>query len=406
MKKVLFIPGGKMIAKMFVDIIKELKDPNYEVLVINRDHYYKENTSEIFGSEGIPTKGLETYKTKDVRKILRLEKPSIIVVGHDSSAIERSFILGGKYLEIPSLLIQDGIINLPSTLSTKESIFGLLHLLRYIKIVFQPSLYLIYTCGMRRFLSVFLRFNRSHNYGRGECSKVAVMSPYAKNVFTKLGFNANNLIITGQPRFDELFNPKFTRYEVCKKINLSPDKDIALLAAPIFAGLENGDEKRKIFIEAVAGEFNSFENTSLVIKVHPGLDEKTRTYKKILRGIKCDNALVVKDFDVPSLVNACTLFLSHYSTMAMEALILGKPVIIINMFGDSEYYPFVSSGAAISVHKAEDIATAVESILTDEVVKRKIKACRDRFVYEHAYKTDGEASKRVANLIKQVCEYR
>lgn len=402
MKKILFISGGETITKMFVGVIKKLEEPGYEVLVINRDHYYKENSSEILNREGIPTKSLQTYKTKDARKILRLEQASVVVVGHDNSAIERSFILGGRCLGIPSLLVQDGIINLPRHLSTRQSIFGLLHLLQILKTVFKPSLYLLFTCGTTQFLSVFLRLNRSHNYGRGECSKVAVMSPYAKNVFMNLGFSRNDVIITGQPRFDRLFNATFTKKEVYKKIGISYSKDILLLATPIFGHLEKGKQERKEFIRAAIRAIEPFDKLVLVIKLHPGADEDPRMYKEILEEEQFNNAIIVKDFDVPSLINACRIFISHHSTMALEAIIRKKPVIILNLFNDTEYYPFVASGVALGVYKAEDLLTAVESLLYNETVKRKLKACRDDFVYEHTYKSDGRASERVANLIKKM----
>lgn len=401
MKKILFISGGKTITEMFVDIIQELG--SYDVLTINRDYYFKENSAKIIEHAEIVTKGLETYKTKDVKKILKIERPQIIVVGHDSSAIERSFILAGKSLGIPSLLVQDGIVNLPGLLTAQESIFGMFHLFQRLRLVFRPSLYLLFTCGITTYCGIFFNFGKSHTYGRGECSKVAVMSPYAKKVFKKLGFNSKNLIITGQPRFDRLFKPKLTRLDLCTKLDIDSAKDIILLAPPIFAPLDDGDNKRRVFIKAVVGALKFCENAQLVIKIHPGIDEKTFVYEEILKQINCENVMVVKDFDIPSLLNASSLFLSHYSTMAMEALILQKPVIIINMFGDSEYYPFVSSGAALEARNAEEILTAIKRISCGEF-REKMQNSTANFVFEHAYKTDGKASKRVADLIIEICK--
>ncbi len=402
MKKILFISSGETITKMFVDVINKLKEYNHEVLVINQDYYYKDNSSEILRNEAIATRGLDTYKTKDARMILKLEKPNIIVVGHDGTAIEQSFIFSSKSLGIPSLLIQDGIINLPQILSFRKSISKFLHilpnLLPRLRITIQSYSFLLHTCGIARLLDVSAAMcKKSHAYGRGECSKVAVMSPYAKRVFVKLGFNADDVIITGQPRFDRLSHPKFKKSEVYEKINLSHDKDVALLATPTFSH----SEMRSRFVEAVVDGFVSFSQFALVIKIHPRDDAER--YKEILKEIKCANIRVVKGFeDVPSLINACTIFISHYSTMALEALIARKPVIILNLFNKPEYYPFVASGACLGVHKAEDLPMAIESIFYDEKTKRRLESCRGLFVYEHAYRSDGCASNRVATLIKEI----
>ncbi len=404
MKKILFISGGKTITSMFIDIIKELD--NEKVLVLNRDYYFGEDSAKSLSYEGIPTIGIETYKTKNIKKILKEEEPHVVVVGNDNNAIERSFILGSADMGIPSLLVQDGIINLPKTLSTKASLFGLIYLLRNSRIILPQSLYLLHTCGLKQYLHGFVRLKKSHSYGHGECTKVAVMSPYAKSVFSKLGFNSDNIIITGQPRFDELFNPKFTKSEVYKKIGLSSSYNIALLASPVFATLENGAMKRRIFIEGVAKAFKPYENTKLIIKLHPGLEEQINDYQVILNSINYENAIIVKDFDVSSLLTSCSIFLSNFSTMAMEALILDKPTVIVNIFNDSEYYPFVSSGAAIGVSNINDLGSTVQRITTDHLLEQEMKQSRETFVREHAYKDDGNASKRVACLIREMSIYK
>jgi len=44
-------------------------------------------------------------------------------------------------------------------------------------------------------------------------------------------------------------------------------------------------------------------------------------YKEILEDEQFNNAIIVKDFNVPSLINACRIFISHHSTMTLEAII-------------------------------------------------------------------------------------
>ncbi len=403
MKKILFISGGKTITRMFIDIIKELND-GFNVIVLNRDYYFREDSAKLLNYEGIPTKGLEIYQTKNTKNILREEKPDVVVVGNDNNAIERSFILGSADMGIPSLLVQDGIINLPKTLSTKASLLGLTYLLRNSRIIIPQSLFLLSTCGLKQYLHGFVRLRKSHSYGHGECTKVAVMSPYAKSVFIKLGFNADNIVVTGQPRFDELFNPKFTKSVLYTKFGLKSDYNIALLASPVFATQENGAIKRRIFIEGVAKAFKPYKTIKLIIKLHP-LEEQITAYQSILKDINCDTVAVVKDFDISSLINSCSIFLSNFSTMAMEALILEKPTVIVNIFNDSEYYPYVSSGAAIGVSSINALGPTLQRVFTDQIFEQKIKQSRSNFVYEHAFIADGNASKRVACLIREMSMY-
>jgi 3-deoxy-D-manno-octulosonic-acid transferase len=88
------------------------------------------------------------------------------------------------------------------------------------------------------------------------------------------------------------------------------------------------------------------------------------------------------------------------STTALEAMILDKPVIIVDFIKNPFPTPYTESGAAIGVYKEEDLAPTIEKVLHNQKVQKELKNNRKQFVYEHAYKIDGQASKRVVDLIK------
>ena len=83
-------------------------------------------------------------------------------------------------------------------------------------------------------------------------------------------------------------------------------------------------------------------------------------------------------------------------------MIMGKPVIIVDFKEDPCSMPFVSSGAAIGVHDPEELAGAIEKVVYDPKVKEQYRETRDKCLYYHAYIQDGQASKRVADLITQM----
>lgn len=88
-----------------------------------------------------------------------------------------------------------------------------------------------------------------------------------------------------------------------------------------------------------------------------------------------------------------------YSTTALEAMILDKPVITINLMNIPDRVPYEKSGAALGVKRAGDIAPSIKKAMYDEETRKNLETARKKFVYEQAYLVDGNASRRVADLI-------
>jgi len=83
-------------------------------------------------------------------------------------------------------------------------------------------------------------------------------------------------------------------------------------------------------------------------------------------------------------------------------MIFDKPVIVVNLFGTPHVMGYAESGAAIGVYKEEDLAPAIRKALHDLQVRKELEQNRKRFIEKHVYKANGQASKRVAELIIQL----
>jgi len=90
------------------------------------------------------------------------------------------------------------------------------------------------------------------------------------------------------------------------------------------------------------------------------------------------------------------------STTTLEAAILNKPIIILNLSGKPDIIPYVDKGIALGVYKKEDLIPAIKNALYSREVREKLARQREKFVYDYAYLQDGNASERVASLIAQV----
>ncbi|GAH91176.1 unnamed protein product, partial [marine sediment metagenome] len=110
---------------------------------------------------------------------------------------------------------------------------------------------------------------------------------------------------------------------------------------------------------------------------------------------------ITKDY-LWELIASSDLVIISNSTVGLDAMILDKPVVMVNLGRQVEGIAYVSSGAALGAYSLEDIAPAVREALSNEQVRQDLAEARKRFIYEYAYIQDGKAAKRIADLIVQM----
>lgn len=398
-KTVLFLSSGETIARMFASVIRALNPDHHRALVVNQDFFHGENTAKILEATGAATRSLREYGTYDARAILRKEGPDVLVVGHAGGVVERAFVSSCRSLEIPTLLLQDGIMGQPAPLTLRDSVSKATHMissfLTNLKYVAR-HLFFIRSFGPRNFLRAFASWSKvSHEYARERCTKAAVMGPYAKRVFAELGYAAEDIVVTGQPRFDALQGPwdRDPREAVCLRLGLDRSRQTLLIATTVF----RNPERRAAFMGAILRAARRLGQLNIVVKVHPR--EDTEPYRDLLREEGAGDAPVVADFPVPELLHACDLLVSSYSTMTLEALIVGTPVVVLGVPGEAEYYPFDKQGVVATASDELELGDAFRELLFNGGPTEEVAIRKQRFVLEQAYARDGRSSERVAGLI-------
>lgn len=240
-------------------------------------------------------------------------------------------------------------------------------------------------------------------YGPTRATKMSVYGDFTRNVLIKRGVNPERIVLTGAPQWDELVLEKgIAREEFCRQMGLDESKGLVLLATAIVFDREMG---RRV-VAGVINAVKEFPDLQLLIRAHPSSSEPVSLYKDIAEEMGAGNIVVFKkphDYDS---IRACDIFITRYSTVAIDAIIAGKPVITINLSSEPDRVPYAGSGAAIGVYRTEDIAPAIKDILTNPSVRQRLARGRKRFLSEHLYKTDGQASHRVAALIETMAEER
>ena len=184
--------------------------------------------------------------------------------------------------------------------------------------------------------------------------------------------------------------------------NGSTDKEIVLLLTGQFVegGLWSSEQRRE-FILAIATAAAALPHARLIIKLHAP-QESEQDYDEIIKGLP-HPPIVCKYAPLHELLNACSLAMTVSSTAALEAMALGRPVILVNLFNDAGALFYKGSGALFA-EKEKDILPAINKALYDSQTRNEMAKSMENFVYQQAHLQDGQASKRIADLIIQMIE--
>jgi len=224
-----------------------------------------------------------------------------------------------------------------------------------------------------------------------------VYGHYYRRLLTEVSaYSKSSIRVTGQPRYDILADSGslFSRAEYQRAHNIDPS-DRILLWTTQSPGLS--DEENERTWKAVFRALQQFEDVTLVIKQHPREGSGyTRRILECLRAFDINAVVAPKNSDTYAHLACCDAMLTKYSTTATEAVILDKPVIILNLSGEPDRLDYVRQGVAYGVHEEKAVASTIRQALSND---GRLEENRRRFKEEYLFRCDGRATERVADFL-------
>lgn len=287
------------------------------------------------------------------KHILARHRPSLIISADDADPRCRIYSLLARAAGIPSLLVQQG-------LSSRD----------------YPEW---------RFLS--------HD-------TVAAMGERSRRDLTAQGVDPERIVVTGHPGFDTFAStdPGVVA-DIRNDLGIPREHRLILFASqPSYVGAFDRPQKRTDMIKAVVNVATSMKGVTLVIKPHPG--EKRKELAALVG--KAEGVVLVDGtVDIAPLIKACDVFITFFSTTALQALYVGKPVITIDVPGSGGGRLYTDSHATWVARSCEDLRRHLTNLFSPqrEEFQSTRKEARQRFLREMAYQPDGRAKERVLQVI-------
>ncbi len=98
------------------------------------------------------------------------------------------------------------------------------------------------------------------------------------------------------------------------------------------------------------------------------------------------------------------LFISRFSTTLLDAVLAGKPAIMVNFTGQPNPYPFPQRGAVAAAYTPEELRTRLRELLKEPEARTELSAARDDYIAYHLGPTDGQAAQRIAAALAECVE--
>lgn len=355
-------PGG---ANTIVPVIKKLMaEGKVDVTVVG--HEFSE---PIFEKAGIPFQtvqnfGLDDISAMSMEKLLKMVLPNLVLTGTSGQegkrcdVIEQTVTVAAKNLGITSVAILD------------------------------------YWAGYLQ------RFTDERTGERLALlpDYVAIIDEIAEREMLAEGFPKEKLVVTGNPHFDNLSAraKNFTetqRREIWQKIGLSCQTLF------FFAGNGFSSDKKNCgfwdmdILELIAQVLPNLPDIGVAARLHPRMPEEDKLQISEFIGKAGEKIRLVDDIDSQTLALAADLTIVANTTVGLEAVYMGKPVISLQPGLIGEDILLVSKEGFIPVgYDKETCKDLLRKAMDPSYRSQIVKQCA-------SFTTDGKATERVVKLV-------
>ncbi|HUT99263.1 MAG TPA: UDP-N-acetylglucosamine 2-epimerase [bacterium] len=231
-------------------------------------------------------------------------------------------------------------------------------------------------------------------FGRVEADRLAVSGAYSENIYAKNGVPREKMVVTGQPSFDGL-----VRYREKEPVKKETDERLlVVITQPPDVALT--DDTRREMLRGAFLAAREIPRLRVLVKPHPR--ENLGDLRLILSELGAPrDALLPKKLDLYGLLASSDVILTAFSTVGVEAIMLGRPVVVFRTGEEPPVLPYVDSEAVLGAKDAEQIAERIKLVIEGEVI-HKLAQGRDEYIARHECAADGGSGARVVRLILEM----
>ena len=259
------------------------------------------------------------------------------------------------------------------------------------------------TVGIQHGILYPTYYSYRHEPDEAECprpDRTAVFGDAARRFLIQSGHYAPaSLSVTGSPKFDAVLEASraWRRDEVRREMGVEVTARVVLVASR-FRGIRETHQSIGSAFPGLLRAVEELPAVQLLVKPHPA--EPAAGYVTCIGEARTARARVLPpSADLVKLLFAADVLVTVESLSAVEALVLDRPVVVLNM--PTNLAEMVAAGAALGVAAGEDPLTALRSVLDDPGTRQRLADGRRRYLGDVARGVDGQATARLLSLFRE-----
>jgi hypothetical protein len=228
--------------------------------------------------------------------------------------------------------------------------------------------------------------------------RTAVFGEEARRLLLEMGhYPGRELVMTGSPKLDQLQESARTWDAAATRAELGVAANEKLVVvASRFRGIRRTHQSIGSALPALLRALDGL-GVRAVIKPHPA--EGGEDYARVLRETKGMRAQVLPaSADLLRLLHASDALVTVESLAAVEALVLERPVVVLN--APTNLRAMVEAGVALGVPVGADPTDALRRALFDDGTREALREARARYRPQIAFGADGAATARILALVR------
>jgi UDP-N-acetylglucosamine 2-epimerase len=211
------------------------------------------------------------------------------------------------------------------------------------------------------------------HYGQGGCDTVAAWGETSREYFLRVGVPDRKIIITGNPRFDQLARADFSAEAgtIRAELGYAPgDFMLTFLSSPIERMLIVSKEEKREALIHLLGWIRTLRaepaggNLHLVLKLHRA--EDAGLFREMIAEAGATDFARVAEHPLYPLLKASQAALMFSTTAGLEAALLQVPVGILGLSKRLDDWNFISRGVAANVRSPEGLAAFLRRAREDD----------------------------------------
>jgi hypothetical protein len=208
--------------------------------------------------------------------------------------------------------------------------------------------------------------------------------------------------------YHALERPTLPKEDLYRKLNINPGNNYIVYATTLSSDYQWAAHRRHdlpyLSLKILCVCLEAIQNYDLVIKLHPR--EHMEGYSSFIRSLPAQlqsRIHVLAKVDLYGLMKGSDAVITPGSTVAIEAMIFKKCVIILQPLKVPDGRPFHKYNASFQAKNAEDMISILQTIRSHKVNNDEMLSNQRRLLDEVIYYSDNRYDERLSAMLSEIC---